>query len=196
MEAADDIDLQPTLAGETLTLRPLRVEDFDALHAVAADPAIWEQHPEPTRYQRLVFESYFTSALASRGALLATDNATGTVIGSSRYYDWDAAARSIAIGYTFLARSHWGGAANREMKRLMLDHAFRWADTVWFHVGRDNHRSRRAMEKLGAELAREAQREHGGVLQDYVYYRIEARRWLPAALRADAGPDSPPVPKD
>jgi N-acetyltransferase len=171
------MDLQPTLEGETLILRPLRVEDFDDLYAVAADPAIWEQHPEPTRYQRLVFEGFFTAALASRGALLATHRASGAVIGSSRYYDWDPAARTVAIGYTFLARSHWGGAANREMKRLMLDHAFRSVDTVWFHVGRDNYRSRRAMEKLGAILACEAQREHGGVLQDYVYYRIDRGSW-------------------
>jgi RimJ/RimL family protein N-acetyltransferase len=177
VDATGDFDLQPTLLGETLQLRPLRVEDFDALYGVAADPAIWEQHPEPTRFQRLVFEGFFTAALASRGALLATERATGAVIGSSRYYDWNPAERSVAIGYTFLARSHWGGAANREMKRLMLDHAFRWAGTAWFHVGRDNHRSRRAMEKLGAELAREAKREHGGVLLDYVYYRIDARRW-------------------
>lgn len=177
MNDTAEIDLQPTLVGETLLLRPLRVEDFDALYAVASDPAIWEQHPEPTRFQRLVFEGFFTAALASRGALLATERASGAVIGSSRYYDWNPAERSIAIGYTFLARAHWGGAANREMKRLMLDHAFRFADTVWFHVGRDNLRSRRAMEKIGAELAGEAQREVNGVPQDYVYYRIEARRW-------------------
>lgn len=171
------MDLQPTLEGETLILRPLRVEDFDALYAVAADPAIWEQHPESTRYQRLVFEGFFTAALASRGALLATERASGAVIGSSRYYDWDPAGRSVAIGYTFLARSHWGGAANREMKRLMLDHAFGWADRAWFHVGKENHRSRRAMEKLGAEPALETQREHGGVLHDYVYYRIDRGDW-------------------
>ena len=181
MGEAADFDLQPTLEGATLSLRPLRVEDFDALYAVAADPAIWEQHPESTRYQRLVFEGFFTAALASRGALLAVDKASGEAIGSSRFYEWDPAGRSVAIGYTFLARSHWGGAANREMKRLMLDHAFRWADCVWFHVGRDNHRSRRAMEKLGAALALETQREHGGVPRDYVYYRIERHGWAPGA---------------
>lgn len=175
------MNLQPTLDGETLNLRPLRVEDFDALYAVAADPAIWEQHPEPTRYRQLVFEGFFTAALASRGALLATERSSGAVIGSSRYYDWDPAGRSVAIGYTFLARSHWGGAANSEMKRLMLDHAFGSVETVWFHVGRDNRRSRRAMEKLGAELALETQREHGGVLHDYVYYRMDAKRWLRGA---------------
>lgn len=173
MDGSARVDLQPTLTGETLLLRPLRVEDFDALYAVAADPAIWEQHPERTRYQRLVFEGFFTAALASRGALFATDRASGEAIGSSRYYDWSPAEKSVAIGYTFLARSHWGGAANREMKRLMLDHAFRWADTAWFHVGAGNLRSRRAMEKIGGVFAREARREVNGVSAAYVYYRID-----------------------
>jgi len=166
------VDLQPTLAGATLSLRPLRPADFEALYAVAADPLIWAQHPDPLRYQRPVFERFFAEALDSRGALFVTDSATGAAIGSSRYYDWVPAEKSIAIGYTFLARSRWGGAANRELKRLMLEHAFRWAETVWFHVGRDNLRSRRAMEKIGGEFAQEAQHEVNGELRDYVYYRI------------------------
>ena len=44
-------DRQPILIGELLELRPLRGDDFDALFGVAADPRIWEQHPEPNRYQ-------------------------------------------------------------------------------------------------------------------------------------------------
>lgn len=178
------MELQPTLRGETLLLRPLRPGDFEALHAVARDPLIWEQHPEPTRYQRPVFERYFAEALASGGALLVTGLGDGTVIGSSRYYGWNAAARSVVIGYTFLARSHWGGATNREMKRLMLEHAFRWVDVAWFHVGRHNARSRRAMEKIGGQLDGGECRDVNGVLRETVFYRIDAARWLPPATDA------------
>jgi N-acetyltransferase len=85
------------------------------------------------------------------GALLVTDKASGEVIGTSRYYGWNPDQREVAIGYTFLVRSHWGGATNREMKQLMLSHAFRWAKVVWFHVGKNNWRSRRAMEKVGGK---------------------------------------------
>ncbi len=178
------MDRQPTLKGESLLLRPLCPGDFDPLFAVAADPLIWEQHPEPTRYQRPVFERYFEEALASGGALLVTGIADGAVIGSSRYYGWDAAARSVVIGYTFLARSHWGGATNRELKHLMLQHAFRWVDVAWFHVGSRNMRSRRAMEKIGGRLDGGESREVNGAPRELVYYRIDAARWPPPATEA------------
>jgi RimJ/RimL family protein N-acetyltransferase len=169
-------DLQPTLVGQSISLRPVKEGDFEALFAVASDPLIWEQHPEPLRYQRAVFEGFFAGALASGGALVVIDNRTGDIIGSSRYYEWKAATREVAIGYTFLARSYWGGAANAEMKRLMLQNAFRCADVVWFHVGKNNRRSRKAMEKIGGRLSHEARLESNGVLQDFVFYRIDVSR--------------------
>lgn len=168
-------DFQPTLTGATLALRPLVAEDFEALYAAASDPLIWEVHPEPTRYQRSVFEqSFFAGALTSGSAFVVTDLASGRIIGSSRYYDWQPATREVAIGYTFLARSHWGGASNREMKQLMLDHAFRRAAVVWFHVGATNWRSRRAMEKIGGRLSHEAPIVLNGVELLYAFYRIDA----------------------
>lgn len=142
-------DLQPTLTGELLELRPLRSEDFPALFAVASDPLIWEQHPEPDRYTRPAFEKFFQGALDSAGAFVVIDRSDGRVIGSSRYYGYDPAAGEVEIGWTFLARSHWGGRYNREMKHLMLEHAFRFVDRVVFRIGPRNLRSRRAIERIG-----------------------------------------------
>jgi len=142
-------DLQPTLKGNLLELRPLRREDFEALFAVAADPLIWEQHPASDRYRPAVFRAFFDEAIASGGALLALDTKTGRVIGSSRFHAYDAARREVEIGWTFLARSHWGGRYNGEMKHLMLEHAFRFVDRVVFVVGIHNLRSQRAVEKIG-----------------------------------------------
>ena len=155
VSAVPEPALQPTLAGATLLLRPLLPEDFDPLHAAASDPQIWALHPEPTRWQRDVFRRFFESGLACGGALVAVERASGAVVGSSRYYHWKPETREITVGYTFLVRRLWGGAANREMKALMLDHAFGFARAVWFDVGAANLRSRRAMEKLGGTLARE-----------------------------------------
>lgn len=166
------MDLQPTLVGETLLLRPLREEDWEALYRAASDPGIWEQHPEPTRYQRPVFEGFFRKALESGGALAVLDRRTGEVIGSSRYYEADVSRREVAIGYTFLARSHWGGSANREMKRLMIGHILQWVDTIWFHVGPENHRSRRAMEKIGGVLSHIKGKELYGKVSEIAFYRI------------------------
>jgi RimJ/RimL family protein N-acetyltransferase len=143
-------DLQPTLRGPLVTLRPLAPDDHDRLFLVASDPRIWEQHPDKSRSQPAGFKVFFQQALDSAGALLAMETASGRVIGSSRYYGYDEAAGEVEIGWTFLARSHWGGRYNGEMKRLMLEHAFRFVDRVVFLVDPANYRSQRAIEKLGA----------------------------------------------
>src|SRR5262245_35465956 len=70
------VDLQPSLQGDLVTLRPLRGEDFEPLFAVASDPLIWEQHPSRDRYRREVFAGYFDSAMESGGALLVSDART------------------------------------------------------------------------------------------------------------------------
>jgi N-acetyltransferase len=143
-------DLQPTLKGELLELRSLRPEDFHDLYAVASDPLIWEQHPIQDRYKEEVFKAFFREALDSGGALIAVEARDGQVIGSSRFHGYDKERSEIEIGWTFLARSHWGGIYNREMKQLMLRHAFRFVDSVIFLVGPQNFRSQRALEKIGA----------------------------------------------
>ena len=142
-------DLQPVLRGEILWLRPLRLDDFADLYGVASDPLIWEQHPVSDRYKREVFAGFFREAMDSGGALIAFDSRDDKVIGSSRFFGFDPAKSEIEIGWTFLARSHWGGVYNREMKRLMLDHAFRFVGSVVFLVGPKNWRSQKAVEKIG-----------------------------------------------
>jgi RimJ/RimL family protein N-acetyltransferase len=167
-------DAQPTLRGSLLHLRPLRSADFDDLYAVASDPLIWEQHPESNRHEEPVFRRFFADAVASGGALLIADADTQRVIGSSRYSGYREAASEVEIGWTFLARSHWGGRYNRELKLLMLRHAFRFVESVVFVVGAQNHRSRRALEKIGAVL------QDGVDPENRVVYRIarpDFERW-------------------
>jgi N-acetyltransferase len=142
-------DRQPSLSGDLVALRPLRPDDFGPLFAVAADPAIWEQHPDRFRYEEERFRTFFHDALASGGALIATDTATGHIIGSSRFHGHDEARSEVEIGWTFLARSHWGGRYNGEMKQLMLQHAFKFVQRVIFLVGPRNVRSQRAVERIG-----------------------------------------------
>lgn len=148
-----DFDLQPTLKNEFVTIQPLRSDDFENLYSVASDPLIWEQHPNKDRYQREVFENFFKGAIESKGAFMVFDSRTMQPIGSSRYYNsfnnQELESNQIAIGYTFLARDHWGTTYNRALKTLMMDHAFKYVDTVIFHIGAQNTRSQKAMERLG-----------------------------------------------
>jgi RimJ/RimL family protein N-acetyltransferase len=120
------------------------------LYAVASDPLIWEQHPNPDRYKKEVFEVYFKGAIDSCGAFLIKNAKSGEVIGCTRFYDYNAEDRSILIGYTFFSRAVWGKGVNHAVKRLMLNYAFNFVDKVIFHVGAMNKRSQIAMERLGA----------------------------------------------
>ena len=142
-------DYQPVLKGDLVELRPLRSEDDDDLYAVAADPLIWEQHPVKNRHEEGGFQVFFREALASAGALHAIDTKPQRMIGSSRFHGYDKERSEVEIGWTFLARSHWGGMYNGQMKELMLQHAFRFVNCVVFLVGRQNLRSQRAVEKIG-----------------------------------------------
>jgi N-acetyltransferase len=169
-------DLQPHLVGDLLELRPVRPEDWKGLFAAAADPMIWELHPAHDRYKEDVFREYFREALASGGALVAVDRKTQMIIGSSRYFRYGPEPCELEIGWTFLARSHWGGRYNAEMKRLMLGHAFTFVDRVVFLVGTTNLRSRRALEKIGAVLTdrRDTRMLHGHSVE-HVVYQIEKK---------------------
>lgn len=141
---------QPTLRGEWVLLRPLVAHDWDALYAVASDPLIWEQHPSSDRWQEDVFRAFFDDAVKSGGALTVLDAKTDRIIGSSRFYGFDPGTSEVEIGWTFLARSHWGGTYNGEMKALMLRHAFQYVENVVFLIGPNNLRSQRAVERIGA----------------------------------------------
>jgi len=167
-------DRQPRLTSDLLQVRPLAADDFDDLCAVAADPLLWEQHPDTDRWRPEGFRSFFDDALASGGALTVIDTRDRRVIGSSRYHGYDEKRSEVEIGWTFLARSHWGGVYNGELKRLMLRHAFIFVSAVVFLVVPENLRSRRAVEKIGA--VRSGSRHDGSGRQSLVY-RIEARDW-------------------
>ena len=142
-------ELQPNLKGELIELRPLRPEDWDDLFAVASDRLIWEQHPESDRYKEDVFKAFFREALECGGAFVIIDKKTQQIIGSTRFHGYDPQKSEIEIGWTFLARNYWGGRYNRELKDLMLAHAFKFVENVVFFVGENNVRSQKATERIG-----------------------------------------------
>jgi N-acetyltransferase len=156
-------NLQPQhLKNQFIQLFPLQQDDFEALYAVASDPLVWEQHPNKLRYQREVFQNFFEGAIQSQGAFLIRDVQTNEVVGSSRFYDFDENDNSILIGYTFIGRKFWGKEYNKSLKKLMLDYAFQFVDTVYFHIGAQNFRSQKAIEKIGAIKVGEQEVEYFG----------------------------------
>ena len=169
------MNLQPEhLHDDVVYLRPLSETDFDALFKVAADPLIWEQHPSRDRFKREIFQSYFDSAITSRSAFLIFEKSGNQLIGSTRFYDYNPSLSRIAIGYTFLAKEYWGGKYNRAVKKLLLDYAFQYVDSVIFHIGPSNIRSQQAILRLGARQIGEE--DYNGILQQM--YEIKKEEWL------------------
>lgn len=146
------MNLQPNhLSNHLIRIEPLQPSHFNELYEVASDPLIWEQHPNPNRYQKEVFESFFKGALASGGAFIVRDVDSGKTLGSTRFYDLKPLDNEIKIGYTFFSRDCWGKGINKQVKTLMLNYAFIYIEKVIFHIGVQNIRSQIAIEKLGAK---------------------------------------------
>lgn len=171
-------DFQPTLRSGTLLLRPLRAEDRAGLRRAASDPLIWAGHPARDRHLPEVFEPYFDLLLASGATLVVTGAAGGRIIGCSRYYLAPDAPEAVSIGFTFLTRDHWGGATNRELKRLMLGHVFAAGREAWFHIDPTNIRSQRATAKLGARHIHDARLDLGTGEAPWMCFRLTEADWL------------------
>jgi RimJ/RimL family protein N-acetyltransferase len=151
-------DLQPTLQGKLIEVRPLKPEDFSELFEAARDPLIWEQHPESDRYKKEVFQKFFDTAIDSKGAFAVIERESGKIIGSSRYWNLNLAESEVEIGWTFLTREFWGGSYNAELKVLMLEHAFKFVERVLLIVGEYNLRSQKAVEKIGGSFLKKIDR--------------------------------------
>ncbi|KAF2517029.1 GNAT family N-acetyltransferase [Flavobacterium foetidum] len=167
-------NLQPDfLENEITKLIPLEEKHFEALFEAASDPLIWEQHPSKDRYHREGFTAFFEAGINSKGAFLILDKQTNEIMGTTRFYDYDPEKSSVGIGYTFITRKYWGGPYNASNKKLLIDYAFQYVDTILFHVGAENFRSQKAVQKLGAIKIRDMFITANGVDLPYIEYELK-----------------------
>ena len=180
-----------TLAGRYATLEPLARGHEAAVRAAAADGELWRlwytSVPAPDQVP-----AWLDAALAMRESLGAMpfvirDNASGEVVGSTRYFNVDAANRRLEIGHTWHAQRAQRTAINTECKLLLLAHAFETLAciAVEFRTHYFNFASRRAIERLGAKqdgILRNHQLTPEGILRDTVVFSIIASEW-PAVKR-------------
>ncbi|TAG55178.1 MAG: N-acetyltransferase [Cytophagales bacterium] len=173
------MNLQPlNLENTLIKLNPLTENDFEKLYKVASDPLIWEQHPISDRFKKEVFQLYFNSALASKSAFLIFNTTENELMGSTRFYDFNSENKSIAIGYTFLAIKYWGGKYNFEVKKMLLDYAFEFVNTVFFHIGPQNIRSQKAIIKIGASFSKEIEYDYYGKKTSNFEYKLDKETWI------------------
>ena len=180
-----------TLSGQHVKLVPLSVEHEAPIAAAAADGELWKlwytsvPAPGATR-------AWIDAALAMRDNLGAhpfavIDPKTGEVVGSTRYFNVEAAHRRLEIGHTWYAKRVQRTALNTEAKLLLLSHAFEKlnAIAVEFRTHFMNHQSRAAIARLGAKqdgILRNHQIGKDGAYRDTVVFSIIESEW--PAVRA------------
>jgi RimJ/RimL family protein N-acetyltransferase len=174
-----------TLRGTHAALLPLSPDHAPALAEAVRDGELWQLWytavPAP---ERMAAEIERRLALQQRGSMLpfTVFDADGRAVGMTSYMNIDAANRRVEIGSTWTARSAQRTGLNTECKKLLLAHAFEQLAciAVEFRTHRLNSQSRRAIERLGAQLdgiLRAHQRLADGSLRDTAVYSITAAEW-------------------
>ena len=168
-----------TLEGSAVRLEPLSLSHHAELCKIGLDFELWHWTTTNVRTPAEM-RAYIETALAeqARGTSLpfaTIDQASGKVIGSTRYLNIDASNLRVEIGATWIAKDWQRTAANTEAKYLMLRHAFRFVRRVVFLVGPENLRSQRAVERIGAVLVGHSR---DGAGRESLVFAITAAGWI------------------
>lgn len=184
MDASFESDI--VLQNKQVLLRPLRVDDVDALLPVALEPTLWEVGVAAIR-DRAELEAYVHHALTDRAEkraypFVVVHPETKQLVGSTRFYNIALADKRLAIGWTWLAASVRGSGLNLAKKFEMLRFAFEnlQMNRVEFNVDAINTRSRRAIQKLGATeegVLRRHMITYNGRVRDTVVCSILREEW-------------------
>ena len=150
-------DIKNQLESKNCILRQLNNNQFDLLYNIGKNKKIWEQHPESDRWKREKFNIFFNNGIKNIFGLYGIyDKSKNTIVGSTRYYSYSKKNNSIKIGFTFLTPEYWGTDTNLQIKTLMLGYAFNYVENIYFDIGKNNIRSRKAIEKIGTTLHSDA----------------------------------------
>jgi RimJ/RimL family protein N-acetyltransferase len=175
------------LRGELVAIEPLAAEHAEGILAAADSDEVFAWLPYPRPEDLRTAQGWIADALADRKAhrrlpFAVRQAESGTVIGSSSYWDFDAANAHVEIGSTWLGSSLWRSGANVETKLLLMRHAFEelGLERVAFRTDIRNERSQRAIERLGAVregVHRHEMRRRDGSWRDSVHYSILRSEW-------------------
>ncbi|EBA18129.1 probable amino-acid acetyltransferase [Roseobacter sp. SK209-2-6] len=174
-----------TLKGQHVTLAPLSPSHTPDLAEASADgnlSSLWYTSVPPP--DAMPAEIARRLSLQETGSMLpfAILDAQGKAVGMTTYMNIDAANDRLEIGSTWYRKSVQRSGMNTECKYLMLRHAFETLGciAVEFRTHRLNAQSRRAIERLGAQLdgiLRDHMKMPNGTLRDTAVYSIISSEW-------------------
>jgi RimJ/RimL family protein N-acetyltransferase len=175
-----------TLRGRGIALVPLALSHEEGLRAAAADGELWRIRvtsvPEPQDTRAYIEAALQMREAGNRLAFAVTDEASGTVLGSTSYHDILPAVKRVEIGYTWYAQRCQRTHVNTACKLLMMSHAFDTlgCNVVGWRTDNFNHASQRAIERLGARkdgVIRGHALRRDGTIRDTVMYSLRAGEW-------------------
>lgn len=175
----------PTLKGERVTLEPLSRDHVPALQDAVRDGELWTLWYASVPAPEAV-TAYVDKALALREAGQAIPfvvrDASGAVVGSTRFGNIEAEHRRVQIGWTWYAKRAQRTGLNTEAKALLLAHAFEvmGCGRVEFFTHFMNHASRTAIARLGAKeegILRNHMRMPDGSWRDTVVFSVIDAEW-------------------
>ncbi|QDY77070.1 GNAT family N-acetyltransferase [Streptomyces qinzhouensis] len=167
-------------------LHPVTEDDREGVRAVAMDPDIWRYFVAAVGDDN-DFKVFFDTALADTAArrrivFTVTDKASGRIAGSMSYGNLAEADARLEIGWSWLGRDFRGTGVNRQVKYLLLEHAFErlGAERVEFKTDVLNEQARRGLRNIGATeegVLRSFNYMPGGRRRDAVYYSVLRAEW-------------------
>jgi RimJ/RimL family protein N-acetyltransferase len=181
----------PTLRGRHVVIEPMARDHVDGLAAAAADGRLWElpftNVPAPGETAAYVQSALDMQADGSAQAFVVR-NASGAIVGTTRYYDLAPAVPRLQVGYTWYARSVQRTGLNTEAKLLLLTYAFETLGcvSVGLQTSHLNQASRKAIARIGATqegILRQHMRHRDGSLRDTVCFSIIDSEWPAAKAR-------------
>ncbi len=175
-----------TLSGHGVRLEPLNQSHAHGISAAARDGELWNLRvtsvptPEDTvAYIQTAMDGYVAGHMLP---FTVVDEASGKVIGTTRYHDILPSVARLEIGYTWYGKTWQRTHVNTACKLLLMAHAFNdlGAAVVGWRTDNFNFASQRAIERLGAKrdgVLRHHAMRRDGTVRDTVMYSVSAGEW-------------------
>jgi RimJ/RimL family protein N-acetyltransferase len=179
-------DLNVSLESERVLLRPLTLDDDDALQQVADDYSLWtfglQDLSKPGELNKYIRQALAERDNGTSAAWVIIDKKNNKVAGCTRLAELSWKDERGQIGWTWIGRDFQGSGLNKDMKFLILNYGFEvlGLNRIEFKADERNHQSRQALLGIGATyegVLRQHMKIHNGYIRNTVFYSILRSEW-------------------